>query len=347
MKLKIKNKKVDYPIIQGGMGVGISLGRLAGSVALEGGMGTISMANIGYKEEDFYKNSRQANIRGFKKELEEARSISRGRGLIGVNIMVVGTQYEELARIAGEENVDYIICGAGIPLNLPELVENKDVFLAPIVSSLRALQVINKVWKKKYNRFPDFIVVEGKGAGGHLGFKMDGIETGKNLEDLTLEIVNYLRELGEDIPIFVAGSVYDGHDLRKFRELGATGIQIGTRFIGTYECDADIRFKEFVVSSNKEDLTIIKSQVGIPGRAIKNKFLHDIEKTRRPAKKCINCLQTCNPRETQFCISDALISAVKGDIDNALIFAGSNLDRVKEIVSVKSLMEKIIKEYEE
>ena len=209
MKLKIKDKIVQYPIIQGAMGVGISLGGLSGAVAKEGAMGTISMVGIGYNEEDYYENPLEANKRAFKKELEKARNISKGRGLIGVNIMVVLNKYEELVKLAVDGNVDFIISGAGLPLNLPGLVEDEDILLCPIVSSARALKLINKVWRKKYNRLPDFVVLEGSKAGGHLGFKKEEIETGKSLEELTVEVLEYLEELkketGKQIPLFEIG----------------------------------------------------------------------------------------------------------------------------------------------
>ncbi|HHT50690.1 MAG TPA: nitronate monooxygenase [Eubacteriaceae bacterium] len=351
MKLNIKNKTAEYPIIQGGMGVGISLGILSGAVAREGAMGTISMVNIGYREDDFYTNALEANIRGFKTEFALGRKIAKGKGLIGVNIMVAANQYEELVKEAVKEKVDYIISGAGLPLNLPKLVEDEEILISPIVSSLKALKLINKVWLKKYNRLPDFVVLEGSGAGGHLGFKKEEIEKGKSLEKLTREILKYLKAIknqeGKDIPLFVAGSVYDGYDLKKYRELGATGIQIGTRFIGTYECDADIKYKEFIIASKEKDLTIIDSPAGLPGRIIRNNLLEKIKKSRIPSNRCINCLRTCDPKNTPFCISDALINSVKGNIDNGLIFAGSKLDKITEIVTVKSIIKEIIKEYSE
>ncbi|HZK33594.1 MAG TPA: nitronate monooxygenase family protein, partial [Tissierellaceae bacterium] len=287
----------------------------------------------------------------FKKELKKAREISEGEGLVGVNIMVAINDYEELVKEAAKEKVDYIISGAGIPLNLPELVEDEDVLLAPIVSSLKAFKLINKVWTKRYNRFPDFLIVEGTGAGGHLGFKTDEITNGQTLEEIAMEIVEEVQKIKMntevEISIFVAGSVYDGYDLKKFRKLGVTGLQIGTRFIATNECDADPKFKDLIVNSTKEDLIIIESPVGLPGRAIKNKFLEDIKINRRPSKRCINCLKTCSPRETPYCILDALINAVSGDMENGLFFSGSNVHRINKIVSVKNIIEKIIKEFEE
>lgn len=351
MKLKIKDKTIEYPIIQGAMGVGVSLGQLSGAVAREGAMGTISMVGIGYREKDYYENNLEANRRAFKKELKLSRHISKGKGLIGANIMAVLNQYEEMVRLAAEEKVDFIISGAGLPLDLPKLVDDEDILLAPIVSSLRALKLINRIWSKKYNRLPDFVVLEGSEAGGHLGFKKEEIENGKSLEELTVEISEYLKEVKtetlKEIPLFVAGSVYDGYDLRKYRQLGAAGIQIGSRFIGTFECDADERYKEFVINSKEEDLVIINSPVGILGRAINNEFLEEVKEERKPSSRCINCLQTCNPKETQYCISEALINAVKGDIDEGLVFAGSNLNRIKEKVTVESIIKEIIEEYKE
>lgn len=349
--LKIGNKTIRNPIIQGGMGVGVSLGNLSGAVAKEGCMGTISMVGIGYREEDFYANPLGANKRAFRQELKKAREISKGEGLIGINIMVAVNDYEELVEEALKGKVDFIISGAGLPLNLPELVGDEDVLIAPIVSSLKAFKLINKVWTNRYNRFPDFIIVEGSEAGGHLGFKLDEIGNGQTLKAITVEIINEVQKLKEDfgikIPIFVAGSVYDGYDLKMFRELGATGIQIGTRFIGTYECDVHPNFKNLIVNSTKKDLIIIKSPVGLLGRAIKNKFLEEVKLNRRPSKRCIKCLKTCSPKETPYCILDALINAAKGNVENGLIFSGSNIHRVNEIVSVKEIIKEIMKEFEE
>lgn len=350
MNLKIGNKIIDYPIIQGGMGVGISLGNLSGSVAKEGAMGTIAMVGIGYREEDFYDNSLEANKRAFRKEFKKAREISKGHGLIGTNIMVAVNDYEELVAEAVKGEIDFIISGAGLPLKLPELVGDEDVLIAPVISSLKAFKLINKVWSKRYNRFPDFVVVEGSDAGGHLGFKMDNIRNGQSLKEITLEIVNEIENIknktGISIPIFVAGSVYDGYDLKEYRKLGATGIQIGTRFIGTEECDANKNFKKLIVKSTKEDLIIIESPVGLPGRAIKNEFLEEVKNKRRPSKRCIKCLKTCVPKETPYCILDALINGAKGDIKNGLFFSGSNVERVDKIISVKEIIKDIEREFE-
>lgn len=345
--MEIKNKKIDYPIIQGGMGVGISLGNLSGHIAKNGAMGVISMVGIGYMEDDFYKDTPMANKRSFKREIKKARQIADGNGLIGVNIMHALTDFDSMVQMAVEEDVDFIISGAGLPLNLPEIVGDKDILIAPIVSSLKALKLIIKIWTKRYNRLPDFLVIEGKDAGGHLGFKLKDLEDNKKLEDIVIEIIDYLNEENLDIKVFVAGSVYDGYDLKKYRDLGAFGIQIGTRFIATEECDASYEFKEMIKNGKSEDLTIIKSPAGMPARALNNKFIDRINKERVLSKRCINCLKTCNPRETDFCISDALINSVKGDMENGLIFSGANIDKIDKITNVDNIIDEIVREWKD
>lgn len=345
--MEIKNKKIDYPIIQGGMGVGISLGNLSGHIAKNGAMGVISMVGIGYMEDDFYKDTPMANKRSFKREVQKARQIADGNGLIGVNIMHALTDFDSMVQMAVEEDVDFIISGAGLPLNLPEIVGDKDILIAPIVSSLKALKLIIKIWTKRYNRLPDFLVIEGKDAGGHLGFKLKDLDNGKKLEDIVVEIIDYLNEENLDIKVFVAGSVYDGYDLKKYRDLGAFGIQIGTRFIATEECDASYEFKEMIKNGKSEDLTIIKSPAGMPARALNNKFIDRISKDRVLSKRCINCLKTCNPKETDFCISDALINSVKGDVENGLIFSGENIDRIDKITNVDTIIDEIVREWKD
>ncbi|MDL2310666.1 nitronate monooxygenase family protein [Peptostreptococcaceae bacterium OttesenSCG-928-C18] len=346
MPVKIGSKGLDIPVIQGGMGVGVSLGKLAGSVAKEGAMGTISMVNIGYKEKDFYKNKLQANVRAFNKEFSKAREISAGKGIIATNIMAALTDYKDLVKEAVKSKVDAIVVGAGLPLNLPELVGTKDILIAPIISSVRALSVVVKSWMRKYERVPDFVVLEGKGAGGHLGFDEEEISVNKiSLEKLTKEVVSYLKDLkekiGYKIPLFVGGSFFDGNDLNMVREWGAEGIQMGTRFIATEESDVGDKFKNIIVNSSKEDISLLHSPVGMPARAIKTPLLKKIKKGRIPSKRCINCLTPCNPKTTDFCISDALISAAYGDVENGLFFSGSLAHRVKEITTVGKIFEEI------
>lgn len=346
MNIKIGNRKIKYPIIQGGMGVGISLGNLSGAVAKEGCMGVISTVGIGYREDDFYRNMQEANRRAFSKEVRRARELAGGNGLIGANIMASLNAYKEDVLMAVEEKVDFIISGAGLALNLPELVGDSDILICPIVSSLKALRLIIKSWDKRYKRLPDFLVVEGRQAGGHLGFKREKIEEGASLKEISREIIDYLREKGLEIPIFVAGSVYDGYDLKSYRNLGATGIQLATRFIATEECDAHINFKQVIVDSSREDLVIIDSPAGLPARAVNNDFIRSLKNGKIASKRCINCLKTCNPKTTDFCISDALIESVKGNVESGLVFAGSNIDRINEIVRVKDIISSIVEEFE-
>lgn len=346
MEIKIKNKTLKYPIIQGGMGVGISLGELSGNVAKNGAMGTISAVGIGYKEDDFYETPFIANKRALKKEIKKAREISKGNGLIGVNVMVAVEDFEGLVKTASEEKVDFIISGAGLPLRLPELV-SEDILIAPIVSGVRSLKVIMRYWGSKYDRKPDFLVLEGPNAGGHLGFKKAELEKRKTLEDLTVELISYLDKEELNIPVFVAGSVFDGYDLKKYKELGASGVQIGTRFIGTEECDVDEKFKELIIESTEADLKIIESPVGMPARAIYNDFLREAEEKQLKSKRCLRCLKTCNPQTTQYCIMERLVASAKGEVNEGLVFAGSNIDRINEMTTVKKIIDDIIGEYRE
>lgn len=340
----ILDKEIKVPVLQGGMGLGISLGSLAGHVAKEGAMGTISMVAPGYKEEDFLTNKSQANKRGFLKELNKARKIAGSSGMIGVNVMYALTDYEDLVRLADSAGVDYIIVGAGLPLNLPDLVK-RETKIAPIVSSVRALNTLLKVWKRRYDRVPDFIVVEGVGAGGHLGFS--SIDEDFDLLSLTEEISTSLKDKKLDIPIFVAGSADRGYDLDQYRKAGAFGIQVGTRFLASVEADCHPNLKEMIVKSSSEDLVVFDSPVGMKGRGIYNDLLKSIEKERRPSQRCINCIKTCKPDTTTFCIYDALKAAALGDTENGLVFAGSRIDSINEILTVKEILDSIKKEYQE
>lgn len=345
MNIKIGDKLLQIPVIQGGMGVGISLGNLAGTVASFGAMGTISMVDIGYREPDFWKNPHDANIRAFHSELVKAKELSGGKGLIAANIMAVIEDYDALEREIMNSDVDALIVGAGLPLKLPQNNVNGKL-LAPIVSSKKALDLICRTWMKRYDVLPDFVVLEGSGAGGHLGFSLEDIDDpSKSLEKLTVEVVDYLVEIEEKydkaIPLFVAGSVMDNEDFIKYRKLGATGLQVGTRFLVTHEADAHINMKNLIVESSSEDLRIIKSPVGIYGRAINNAFLEKLKEGRIPPKRCINCLKPCDPGTTEYCISEKLIQTANGDVENGLVFCGSRIDEINSILSVKEVLENI------
>ncbi len=341
-----KNPKwcnLEYPIIQGGMGVGISMGNLAGAVAAEGGMGIISTALIGFREDGFKTDHIKADQDALRKEIRLAKSIAKGRGMIGINAMTVTKDFRQCVKVAVEEGVDCIISGAGLPLSLPEFVDSdagnihKNVLLAPIVSSAKAARLMIRSWERNYHRRPDFFVVEGRDAGGHLGFKPEELshDTSYSLEAIVRDVV----DVACDIPVFVGGSIFDADDIERALSWGAMGVQIGTRFIATCECDAKEGFKKAILYAGAEDITIIQSPVGLPGRAINSKLLGDVkEKGRKPPKKCINCITTCNPKTTPYCISEALIAAYYGDEENGLFFSGSNVGRINKIVSVKELM---------
>ena len=282
--LEINQKSLTVPLIQGGMGVGVSLGSLAGHVAKCGAMGVISTAHPGYKEDDFESNHRQANIRALKKEILKAQKLSQGKGLVAINAMVALKDYEELINAALESKVDAIISGAGLPLRLPELVKDHDVLIAPIVSSGKACKVIIKHWFKKYQRTPDFIVIEGSQAGGHLGFKKEDLEnqTCQSLEEIFKDVEEIVENNKLNIPIFVAGGISQRSDVKHFFDLGVDGIQVATRFITTYECDASIKYKEAFLKARKEDIGFVSSPVGMPGRAMQNSF---VKKTKKEIDK--------------------------------------------------------------
>ena len=346
--IKVGNKKSKYPIIQGGMGVGVSMHNLAGNVSKEGGIGIISTADIGYLEEDFAKNPMQANLRAIGKEIKKAREIAGEDKILGVNIMVALRNYADIVKECVKQKIDLIISGAGIPKELPEYVKGTNTKIAPIVSSLRCCELIVKHWIKKYDYVPDMIVIEGPEAGGHLGFKQEELieENKPKLEEITVDIVKYIKEIeketGKEIPVISAGGIWDGKDIKKFLDLGASGVQMATRFVATNECDASEEFKKAYVNAKKEDVKIIKSPVGMPGRAIYNNFIKNTEEGKYKIDKCYNCIKTCDVINSPYCITKALINAVKGNMEEALVFCGSNVDRIKEIVSVHTLMQELI-----
>ncbi len=342
--LVIGDLKAEVPVIQGGMGVGISLSGLAGAVAAEGGIGIISTAQIGYREPDFDDHPIEANMRAIGKEVAKAKELSGG-GIVGINIMVATREYERYVKAAVEAGVDLIISGAGLPMKLPELVGESKTKLAPIVSSLKSAEVIFKYWQKKYNRLPDLIVIEGPRAGGHLGFHMEDLmEIDDAAYDVEIQkIIDRVKEYGvqygKDIPVVVAGGIYERKDMEHYMEMGAAGVQMATRFVTTYECDAAPAYKQTYIDAKEEDIVIVKSPVGMPGRAILNPFMKRAKEGRIPHGKCHTCISTCKPAETPYCITDALVNAAVGNVENALLFCGSNAYRAKELEHVKDIIE--------
>lgn len=351
-KLKIGDLVAEYPIIQGGMGVGVSLSNLASSVANAGGIGIISGAQTGFNESNFKQDNDQANINGLVKEIRKAKELSP-KGIIGVNFLQASNNYEELVTAAVNEKVDLIISGAGLPKQLPKFVKGTQTKIAPIVSSGRAAKLITKLWTRKYDYIPDAIVVEGSKAGGHLGFKTEDLLNGnyKDLKTLVKEVLDAIQPFEEkfkqEIPIIAAGGIFSGKDLKEFIEIGASGVQIGTRFVATEECDAHMNFKKAYVKATKDDIGIIKSPVGLPGRALKNDFYNKISQDKLEIKKCYRCLKQCNPKTAPFCITEALVDAVHGDAENGLIFVGENGYKVDKITTVDRIFDEIISEYNE
>ena len=344
----IGDMKLEVPIIQGGMGVGISLGNLAGHVAKNGGMGVISTAHPGYRAEDFEKNPTEVNKRELAKEIQKAKEIAKGKGMVAINAMVAITDYAQMVEVAIKNKIDAIISGAGLPMNLPGFVKGTKVKIAPIVSSGKAARLICKTWDRRYHVAPDFVVIEGSEAGGHLGFHKEDVlnKTTAKLADIFKEeketLQPFVEKYQKEIPIFVAGGVYDADDIKQFMDLGADGVQMATRFICTEECDADIKYKEAFINAKKEDIEIVKSPVGMPGRAIMTKLTERLKNDERiPVKRCYNCLVPCDVKTTPYCISSALINAAKGNLDEGLVFSGSNGYRNDKIVTVKELMDEL------
>ncbi len=356
--LKIGDLSMALPIVQGGMGVGISMSGLASAVAREGGIGVIAGAMIGMKEPDVAKNPVDANVRALRNELRKAREATTGA--IGVNIMVALTTFTDLARTAIEEKADIIFSGAGLPLELPKVLlqaceEKQEQFrtkLVPIVSSARAATVVTKKWLQKYGYFPDAFVVEGPKAGGHLGFAPEDLTNPAcRLENLVPEVIAAVKpfedQKGVAIPVIAAGGIYSGEDIGRFLDMGAAGVQMGTRFVATHECDADPRFKEAYVNATEDDITIIKSPVGMPGRALFNKFIHaSREGGKKPFKCVFHCVRTCEQEKTPYCIASALINAMKGNLERGFAFCGANVFRVDAIRSVHELVQSLQKEYD-
>lgn len=351
--IKIQNKHIDIPIIQGGMGVGVSLSSLAGHVALSGGMGVISAAHPGYNFEGFRKNPVKVNYEALCYHVKKAKEIAKNKGMIGVNIMVAGKHYEDYVKASIEGGCDAIISGAGLPLDLPKYAKGK-ALLAPIVSSGKAIRLICRVWEKRYQYTPDFIVIEGSEAGGHLGFKKEDLlsQTCQKLEDILEDVKKEIQPFQDKfqkvIPIFVAGGIDCGQKIAKFIKLGASGVQIATPFIATYECDASEAFKQVIIDAKKEDIEIVKSPTGFPGRAIVNEF---VKKTRERGnismQSCLNCMIPCHPNDTPYCISEALIQSVQGNIDNGLIFVGTQASKIHEMKHVQDLINQYMMEMEE
>jgi NAD(P)H-dependent flavin oxidoreductase YrpB (nitropropane dioxygenase family) len=346
--------KVGLPIVQGGMGVGLSLAQLAGSVAREGGIGVIAATGIGAGEPDFRKNPVQAHIGKLKREIGEAKRISSG--IIGINVMMVSNDSFELMEVAKEEEADIIFMGAGLPVKIPAgffaAAARGIPALVPIVSSAKAARFILSYWEKEYSRIPDAFVVEGPLAGGHLGFKKEVLLYNQpKLEDIVrnvkVEVLNYEKKYGTHIPVIAAGGVFSGADIGRILESGADAVQMATRFAATEECEASDCFKNAYVRCRKEDILIIDSPVGMPGRAIRSPFLDDVSRNMIKPFECVwHCIKTCDVKTAPYCIADCMIKAKAGNFDAGFAFCGAYAYRVDRIVKVKTLIDTLKREYE-
>jgi nitronate monooxygenase len=356
--LKIGKYTIEKPIIQGGMGVGISWDRLAGTVSKEGGLGVISSVGTGVYENRAYADKLMADGRPYEAEnfysrkalfkiFENARKIC-GDAPLAANVLYAINEYDRVVRDSCEAGANIIITGAGLPLTMPDATKDfPDVALVPIVSTAKALRIICRRWEKTHGRLPDAVIVEGPLSGGHQGFKYEECFLPENqLESILPPVVEEAKKWG-DIPVIAAGGIWDHDDIVRMMKLGAAGVQLGTRFIGTHECDASDTFKRVIIEAKEEDIKLFKSPVGYPARGVKTELHRRIEEGTAPKIACIsNCVAPCNRGEEAkvvgYCIADRLSDAYDGIEETGLFFTGSNGYRLNEIISVKELMDKLM-----
>ncbi len=347
-KLKIGNITVNTPIVQGGMGVRVSLSSLVSAVANEGGIGTISsigLGTIGARRKEFESTS----LKMLRAEIRKTKSLTQGH--IAINVMGALSNADELIKASIEEGIKLIVYGAGLPTSLPALAQDSDVNLIPIVSSARVAKLIMKLWDKRYSRVPDAFILEGPMAGGHLGFSLEQLDNPKEfyLEKILQEVLEVIKvyedKYGRKIPIIAAGGIYDGKDIAHMLSLGASGVQMGTRFVCCQECGVSDAFKQSYLNATEEDIVIVKSPVGLPGRAIKNLFMRKVEALEKTKIKCnYKCLSSCKIEKSKYCIAKALFNAYLGDVDEGLIFCGKNAHRINKITTVKDLFHELLGE---
>lgn len=347
--LHIGDLTLNLPIIQGGMGVGVSLSGLAAAVANEGGAGIISAVGIGMTEPGFRKNFRESNKIAIRKEIRKARLLTDG--VIGINIMLAISDFDDLLDIALQEQVDMVIVGAGLFLKKPENYDSKNTKLIPKVSSSRAARIIFRHWSERYAQIPDAVVVEGPLCGGHVGFREHELKQSDKmlpvlLQETIKEMIPFEQKYGRKIPVIAGGGIYDGKDMYEIMKLGASAVKIGTRFVTTVECDAAEEFKQNYIDAGPEDITIIHSPVGLPGRVISNDFVKEIQAGMQKPVNCPwKCLKTCDYNKVQFCIAEALFNAAKGEFEHGFSFAGSNAWKAEKITTVREAIEQIKAEY--
>jgi len=337
------------PIIQGGMGVKISCSALVSSVCNYNAAGTLSSIALGYGTKENETNYIKASNEALANEIRLTKQETKNP--FGCNILFAVNNYVELVNTAVNEKIDFIVSGAGLPLNLPSLTNHSQTKLIPIVSSAKAFEIIVRKWKKTYNKLPDAVIVEGPLAGGHLGFSLESLESKqhKNLSEITKELITLCNDFEKiyfkKIPVIAAGGIYSGKDIAEFFRLGVDGVQIASRFVVTDECKVSENFKNAYINANEEDVTFIKSPVGLPGRVIKTKLSIDVNNGIKQNFKChYKCLKTCNPSTADFCIAKALFNAYIGDIDNSIIFAGHNVYKINKKTTVETLLSQLEEE---
>lgn len=350
-KLQIGSLSANIPIVQGGMGVRVSLASLASAVANQGGIGTISSIGLGDIKalgDEYEGTSREALVN----EIRKARSMTDG--LLAVNFMGVLSNVNDLIKASVQEGIKMIVFGAGLPTKLPAFVPDPSVNLVPIISSARVAEIILRTWDKRYGRTTDGLILEGPLAGGHLGFSPEQLEHPEeySLEKLLPEVLEAIKpyedRYGKKIPVIAAGGIYTGKDIARMLSLGASGVQMGTRFVCTEECDVSQQFKQAYLEARQEDIVIIKSPVGMPGRAINNRFLKDLEVKGKLKINCpYRCLTACKVKTARYCIALALLNSYFGDVDHGLIFCGQNAYRVDKVITVKELIQELIYELKE
>lgn len=356
--LNIGDLIAKTPIVQGGMGVGISLSRLASAVANEGGIGVIAGAMIGMKEPDVASNPIEANLRALRREIEKAREATQG--IIGVNIMVALTTFAEMVRTSIEAKADVIFSGAGLPMDLPKIFNEtcerkKEEFktkLVPIISSGRAATLIARKWMSSTGYMPDAFVVEGPKAGGHLGFSPEHIvDPNYALELLVPQVVEAVKPLEDKAGARSRSSPPAACTRAKTSRSTWISARPASRWVPVSSpptsATPDDRFKQAYIDAKQEDVTIIKSPVGMPGRALVNNFIDSMRDGGKKPFKCIfHCVKTCEQEKTPYCIAAALINAMKGNLERGFAFCGENVSRVNNIVSVHDLISSLQREFD-
>lgn len=346
--LMLGDLRIEIPIIQGGMGVRVSSSSLASAVSNEGALGVIAAVGLGEERGDEQRDYKMRSRDELTNIIRETKKMTKNP--FGVNIMCVLTNYDELVEAAQAESVDVIISGAGLPLRLPALIKNDKTKLVPIVSSARAAALICNTWSRRYKRLPDAIIVEGPLAGGHLGYSLAELADPEHfsLDKILTEVIGVVRTFETDkirIPVIAAGGIFDGKDIARVMHLGAAGVQMATRFVCTHECDVSIKYKELYVSAEKEDIVVIQSPVGLPGRVINNDFVKRISAGERMDFGCeYQCLYTCDAKKVNYCIAKALLNAYRGELDKGFAMCGSNAYRINKIVSVKELIAELVQQ---